>query len=337
MKPRHYVLEQIHHRQTDPVPYTLNLNAESQERLDAHYGSDAWRQRLTPYFCKVSAFATWPQEQIDDEHFRDIWGSVWRQNPNAFHLEQPALPQPTLDGYEFPKADAFFDPAMKAQARKTLETNADSFRVVSLGWGLLERTWHTRGFENSLIDSVADPGFYEELLDRFTDLFLAFVEEVSDLPADAIMFGDNWGYQNGVILGPDRWRRFVKPRWAKVYDAVHAQGKITMSHCDGCVTEIMDDIIAIGLDVLESVQPEAMNPYELKAKWGDKITFWGGLGSQSTISFAAPGELRGEIRRLRRKMGRGGGYILGASKPPLANTPTENLVALLEEMTDPTD
>ncbi len=335
MKPRDYVLEQIHHRQTDPVPYALRLNPESEERLDAHYGYPEWRQRLSPYICKEIPFATWPQENIDDNHFRDIWGSIWQQGPNAFHLDKPALPEPTLDGYEFPKAEAFYDPEMKAQARKTLEANADSFRVVGLGWGILERTWHIRGFENALMDSVGEPDFYEELLDKITDLFLAFVDEVADLPADAIMFGDNWGYQNGVILGPDRWRKFIMPRWAKVYGAVHAQGKITMSHCDGCVTDIMDDIIDCGLDVLESVQPEAMDPYELKAKWGDKITLWGGLGSQSTISFGSPDELRAEIRRLRQEMGRGGGYILGPSKPPLADAPTENLVALLEEMTGP--
>ncbi len=316
MKPRDYVLDQIHHRQSDPVPYNLILYPESEDRIDAHYGCPDWRKRLVPYIRKESPFATWPQEMIDDDHFSDIWGSIWQQGPNAFHMDRPALAEPTLTGYEFP--------------------NADSFRVIGLGWGILERTWHIRGFENALMDSVAEPEFYEELLDRITDLFLAFVDEVSDLPADAIMFGDNWGYQNGVILGPDRWRKFIKPRWAKVYDAVHAQGKITISHCDGCVTDIMADIIDSGLDVLESVQPEAMDPYELKAKWGDKITFWGGLGSQSTISLASPDELRAEIRRLRKEMGRGGGYILGPSKPPLANAPTENIVALLEEVTNPT-
>ena len=95
----------------------------------------------------------------------------------------------------------------------------------------------------------------------------------------------------------------------------------------------MGDIIEIELDVLESVQPEAagMNPYELKRKWGDKITFWGGLGTQSTIPFSAPGEIRGEIRRLRSEMSRGGGYILAPAKPLRPETPTANAVAVVEE------
>jgi uroporphyrinogen decarboxylase len=96
----------------------------------------------------------------------------------------------------------------------------------------------------------------------------------------------------------------------------------------------MGDIAEIGLDVLESVQPEAagMNPYALKQAWGDRITFWGGLGSQSTIPFGTPGQIRQEIQRLRREMGRGGGYILAPAKPLRPETPTANAVAVVEEI-----
>jgi uroporphyrinogen decarboxylase len=135
-----------------------------------------------------------------------------------------------------------------------------------------------------------------------------------------------------VILGPDRWRRFIKPAWARIYEEVHRQGKIVISHSCGSVADIMGDAIEIGLDVLESVQPEAaaMNPYELKARWGDKITFWGCLGSQSTIPFGTPDEVRAEVRRLLREMGRGGGYIFSPAKPLQPETPVENAVAIIE-------
>jgi len=190
-----------------------------------------------------------------------------------------------------------------------------------------------RGFEATLVDCVAEEDFYCELLDRLTDLCLAVVDECADIPADAIMMGDDWGDQRGVLIGPKRWRRFHKPRYARIFEAIHDQGKLAVLHCCGSVAEIMGDIVEIGLDVLESVQPEAagMNPYELKQKWGDRITFWGGLGSQSTIPFATPDELRKEIRRLRREMSKGGGYILAPAKPVRIETPTENAVALVEE------
>ena len=87
--------------------------------------------------------------------------------------------------------------------------------------------------------------------------------------------------------------------------------------------------------MLESVQPEAanMNPYALKRNWGDKITFWGCLGSQSTIPFGTPDAIRDEIAKLRREMSKGGGYILAPSKPLQPETPTENAAALVEALT----
>lgn len=94
----------------------------------------------------------------------------------------------------------------------------------------------------------------------------------------------------------------------------------------------MPDIVEIGLDVLESVQPEArgMNPYDLKREWGEQITFWGGLGSQSTIPFGTPAEIRAEVARLCKEMGREGGYILAPAKALQPETPTENAAAVIE-------
>lgn len=201
---------------------------------------------------------------------------------------------------------------------------------------MFEASWGLRGFEGALIDAAAAPDFYEAVLDRLTDNYLAFVDFVADLPVDGIMFGDDWGDQRGVILGPERWRRFMKPRYARIYEAVHAQGKLVVSHCCGSIADIMPDIIEIGLDVLESCQPEAagMNPYELKRRWGDKITFWGALGSQSTIPFGTPATIKAEVKRLCAEMGKGGGYILAPAKALQPETPTENAAAVFEAFTE---
>ncbi|MDI7276014.1 MAG: uroporphyrinogen decarboxylase family protein, partial [Anaerolineae bacterium] len=195
-----------------------------------------------------------------------------------------------------------------------------------------------RGYANSLMDAVAEPAFIEQVLERHTDMVLAFVQYAADLPFDALMFAEDWGNQRGVDLGPERWRKLLKPRWARIYEAVHAQGKFACSHCCGSVAEILPDVIEAGLDVLESVQPEAagMDPYRLKRKYGERITFWGGLGSQSTIPFATPGEIKAEVRRLRAEMARGGGYILAPAKELMIETPTENAVAVFEAFTGQT-
>ena len=161
---------------------------------------------------------------------------------------------------------------------------------------------------------------------------MAIIERLLELPVDGIMFSDDWSYQRGVLLGPERWRRTLKPHLARMYSDVHEAGKYALTHCCGSIVEIMPDVVEIGLDVYQSVQPEARDsdPYQLKQEYGDQITFWGGLGSQSLLPFGTPPEIRSEVRQLCREMGRGGGYILGPSKALQTETPTENAAAVVE-------
>ncbi len=336
MTPRETVLNQIKHRETGEIPYTLPMDDDVGRRLEAHYGNTAWRDLLGRYMLSVAAVDTDPKEPIDATYVRDGFGGIWRQDLRPWHLEKPPLAEPSFKGYAFPKPETFFRPEWKTIGTKACHENPDRFRVGSLGWGLFERSWNLRGFENILMDAIAEPEFFEEALDRLMHLYLAFVDYTADMPIDGILFGDDWGDQRGVTLGPERWRRFLKPRWARIYEAVHARGKIVMSHSCGSVAAIIPDLIEIGLDVLESVQPEAagMNPYELKRQWGDKITFWGCLGSQSTIPWGTPDEIRKEVRHLKTAMGVGGGFILAPAKALQPETPTANAAAVFEAFTE---
>lgn len=335
MKLRDVVFDQIAHRETPEVPYSLGFEDNVGAQLDEYYGGPAWRERLKPYIVGVGAVDTDLKVPINDRYARDGYGGIWRQDRRPWHLEKPPLSKPSFDGYTFPEPESFFKPEWKEKAWGRCEKYKDSFLIGHLGWGLFERSWNLRGFENALVDAITEPDFYEEMLDKLMELYLAFVEYTVDLPIDGILFGDDWGDQRSVILGPERWRKFIKSRWAKIYEVVHSHGKIVMGHSCGSVAEIMPDIIEIGLDVLESVQPEAagMNPYELKKKWGDKITFWGCLGSQSTIPWGTPGEITREVHRLKTEMSSGGGYILAPAKELQPETPIENAVAIVEAFT----
>lgn len=337
MTPRELVLEQIHHRETRPVPYSLGFEGDVPQQLDKHYGSPDWRKRLTTYMRTAGGVDTVRERSIGESRGRDAFGTVWRYDRTPPHIEEPALKRPSFDGCSFPEPEVFRNPDVGEIVHKLKAGEyADTFNIIYIGWGLFEQSWRIRGFENAMMDSVLEPDFYAELIERLTRLYLAHVEQWADAPADAIMFGDDWGEQRGVTLGPERWRRFIKPGWARIYDAVHRQGKLVITHCCGSVAEIMPDIIEMGLDVLESVQPEAagMNPYELKRAWGDKITFWGCLGSQSTTAFGTPAEIHSEVRRLCKEMGKGGGYILAPAKGLQPGTPVENAVACIDAFTN---
>jgi uroporphyrinogen decarboxylase len=228
--------------------------------------------------------------------------------------------------------DAIFRPGWREEIEHLAEQKRDYFLVAGYSFGVQDRAWIIRGYESFLMDAAGNPDFFGELIRRVADHQMEIVERLLVLPVDAIMFGDDWGYQNGVLLGGERWRRFIKPHVARVYARIHQAGKIAVTHSCGSVAEIIPDLIEIGLDVLESVQPEAagMNPYELKRRYGSHLTFWGGLGSQSVIQFGTPDEIKAEVGRLCREMGRGGGYILSTAKGFQPGTPMANAVAFIE-------
>lgn len=325
------VIAQIQHQETDWVPYTLAFEGDVAERLDVHFGGPAWRAILD------SAIVRFPMSHMDSPAggallARDYYGSVWRTDRRPFHLEQPALEQPTLHGFSFPTLETLFSPGWDVVMRRAMEDKGDHFLVAGLGFGLHDRAWALRGFESMMMDAAADPDFFAELVNAVADHQRAILDRLLTLPVDGIMFADDWGYQQGVMLGPERWRRFIKEPYARLYDRVHRAGKYALSHCCGSVAAIMDDIVEMELDVLQSVQPEpaGMNPYELKQRYGARIAFWGGLGSQSTIPFGAPNTIRAEVQRLCREMGRGGGYILAPAKDLQPETPTANAAAVVE-------
>jgi uroporphyrinogen decarboxylase len=219
-------------------------------------------------------------------------------------------------------------------AHRELEEKPECFRIAGFGELYFERMFQMRGFENILMDMITEKRFVEGLMDRITELNLAFLEVNASLPVDALMTSDDWGDQRGIIVGPERWRELFKPRVAKVWAAAHAHGKIVIHHTCGNVSDIIPDLIEIGLNVLESVQPEAMDVCGLKKGYGKDLTFWGGLGSQSIIPFGTPEEIRAQVSRLCRALGKEGGYILAPAKPLQPETPTENAVEAFLDQED---
>lgn len=333
MTQKELVYEVINHKQTDFIPYTIDFEEETIEKYKKFY--DIWKEKIKNYILSVSPIDTEKRKEMDKNYVIDIYGSIWRIDLKPMHLEKPGLTQPDFKNYRFPDIEEFIEEERICEVKRFIEENKDKFIVARIGFGLFERTWTICGFENALIWSVTKPDFYEELLNKIYKLQNSFLDICLELPIDGVMFSDDWGDQRGVILGPERWRKFIKGKVAKLYKKVKKSGKVVLSHCCGSIYDIMDDIVEIGLDVLQSVQPEArnMNPYNLKRRYGDKITFWGGLGSQSIIPFGKPEQLKKEIERLCKEMGKGGGYILGCAKPIRPETPLENIITIVEMFT----
>lgn len=341
---REIVRNQVDHIETERVPYALRIDDAVVDKLNDYYGNTSWMDRLEPFLVRIPRArylcygnrGSMGRERIGNHRTRDGLGNIWITDVvGAEHLEQPVLKEPSLANYTFPK------PRLSDEDKKSLieavAKDRDSFTIVGTGgYGLWDTCWHMRGLENAMVDSIQEPKFFEELIDKLAELSIEAVELRKDIPADALMGGDDLGHQNGVMLGPERWRKYFKKPWGRVFEAIHKQGKYTIIHCCGSVHGIVGDLIDIGLDVLQSVQPEAygMNPYELKKNYGKDITFWGCLGSQSTIPFGTPESIHAEVRKLKREMSKGGGYILDGAKQLQPETPVKNAVAVIDAFTE---
>jgi uroporphyrinogen decarboxylase len=344
-EPRRAVLDALERRDNECgiIPYTVGFEAPELEARVSEYFGEPWQNRLIRFIDHPFWVNTVESVNLTFPYSRDMFGSVWRMDKLPWHLEEPVLASPSFRGYAFPKAEKFVQNNEKTGAKKNaaemMAANGDVFHVISMGWGLFEHSWRMRGFENALCDMVEEESFYGELVERIADIYVGLVDYCADVKADAILFGDDWGAQNGLIMGAEKWRRYFKSAWKRVYDRVHLQGKYVLAHSCGSVYDIIPDAIEIGLDMLESVQPEAanMDTFKLKREFGDKIGFWGTLGSQSAIPFFTPERLREHMLELKREAGRGGGYIMAPAKPIQPETPLKNAVTLIETLREMND
>lgn len=338
MTRRERVLAAFRFEEVRPTPYTVWYDHETMENLDRHYGGPDWRSRIHDHILRLSV--DWqPRRRIDDQRFADIHGTIWQEG-DPVHVVEPALKEPGLRSLAVPSYVPYLHESRSPEpgsrhsilpllsledTRQRLEVEGDSvFTVVGYGYGFFESAWMIRGYENFFADLLWEPEFVNDLLDLLLDRHLELLDVLLALPCDGVIFSDDYGDQRGVIIGPKLWRTFVKPRLAKLYEKVHAAGKMTFQHTCGSVFDIIPDLIEAGLDVLQSLQPEAMPVYEIKERYGDRLRLWGGLGT--------PDEIRAEVRRLKQEMGRDGGYVLTSSKPVMKEVPIENAVAYLEEV-----
>ena len=180
----------------------------------------------------------------------------------------------TIDSYIFPDP---FDPTRYNSYDTLLKEKGDKFVVVNLGFSLYERAWTLSGMENFMMAMAADPPFANLLLDRILDFNLQIIECACSYDIDAMMFGDDWGTQTGLQMGPAMWRDYIKPRISRMYRAVKSRGKNVFIHSCGKVDEIFPDLIECGLDMFNPFQPEVMDVYDVKRKFGNKLGFFGGI------------------------------------------------------------
>ncbi len=309
------------------VPWHYSFTVEIQEALEKYFGGPeavekACENHILGLGSDIGFF-----DDLGNDRFRDVFGVVWNRSvdKDIGIVEKIMLPEPTLDGYTFPnpRDPRFFDPIPGL-----IRQYPDRWRVFRIGFSLYERAWTLRGMEELMMDFYENPEFVRELLNAICDYNLAQVDAALKYDIDAVYFGDDWGMQTGLQMGPKIWREFIKPILKRMYGRVRAADKMVMIHSCGKVDELFDDLVEIGLNCFNPFQPEVMDVFALMERYRGRLAFHGGLSTQKTLPYGTVAEVGRETERLL-EAGRKGGYILSPAHAVEGDVPLANMLEVI--------
>lgn len=236
----------------------------------------------------------------------------------------------------WPDPDMFDYAVVEQQCDAILQENRV---VVFMGDRLnrvaqLKPAMYLRGTENVFVDLAVRPELTRAVFDRIREFYLVYLERILRAARgkiDIVLTGDDFGAQNGPLVGPDMWCTFIKPGFADYIGLIKRHDTAAMHHTCGSVVDIIPDMIECGLDILQSIQPEAegMSLAMLTNRFGEHLCFHGGVSIQKTMPYGHVADVRRDVARLAEIAKAGGGYIFGTAHNIQADTPTENIMALM--------
>jgi uroporphyrinogen decarboxylase len=309
------------------VPWNIGLTVEAREKLEQQFGSSNLEAALQNHYLGLGN-AIGFFDKLDDHRVQDVFGVVWDRSVDRDigDVQGQVLPEPTLKGYQFPDP---LDVRFFEDIPVRIAEHGDRFRVFQIGFSLYERAWTMRGWGNLMLDFYDQPQFVCELLNVIADYNIAQVREALKYDIDAIYFGDDWGMQHGLQMGPKVWHEHIYPVLKRMYGVVRDAGKYVMIHSCGDVDELFDDLIEIGLNCFNPFQPEVMDVADLINRYRGRLAFYGGMSTQRTLPYGSVQDVREETERLL-ALGRDGGYVFSPAHDVEGDVPLENMLAFLD-------
>ncbi len=328
----------LRHEEPDRIPVTLAY--ETPEGILARYGKTAADLGMRQDIQTVSMRQPPPPEDIRGRYFSDTefpadvqidaWGVARWHSPTG---ESHSVVGPLRNAEQITDIESFpwpvFDDDASLSAR-VAELHAQRVAVGSgAGSSIFEQSWYLFGMERLLMAFYADVDLALRLLDNVTDVVKACACQYVRAGVDILKLSDDIAVQRGMMMSPEMWRLLLKPRLASVIAAARAiRPEVPVFyHSCGNVSAVIDDLIEVGVTILNPVQPEVMDPFEVKRRYGERVTLWGTIGTQSVFPFFTPQEVRRTVKEYCAALGKGGGYVIGPTHAIKEDVPWANIEA----------
>ena len=351
MKPRERVQMALNHETPDRCPMQISFTPEFAARLqrdmelqgrvahNPHGGGNTYDlERALGEDVLLTSVGWANSYYMDDKPYVDEWGIGWGVQP--YHtpygtghyteiISHPLAESDAIASYKAPdpqRSDLYLD---AEQALR--EFGADYWIVGVTVTTIFETAWALRGLEQILIDMAVDHDLAHHLLDIPYHYHLTAAKKLVEMGVDMIWIGDDVGSQHEMLISPRMWRRYFKNRMANFIGelkAINPAVKVAY-HSDGDISRIIPELIEIGLDVLNPIQPASMDPAEIKRQFGDRLSFWGTIDEQHTLPFGSPAEVQAEVRERLATVGKDGGLILAPTHHVQLDTPLDNFWAMV--------
>ena len=355
MNHRERVQAALNHEVPDRCPMQISFTPEFADRLRAdlalkdaaahnpHGGGNTYELERALDQDMLLTSVGWANSYYHQPGaYTDEWGVGWSSAEystpfgSGYYTEivgHPLADDDALASYQPPDPTR---PELYTEAEGVVREYGSEYWIVGVTvTTIFEAAWALRGLERMLMDLVEKPDIADQILEIPYQYHLAAAKRLVELGVDMIWTGDDIGGQHRLIMSPRHWRRFLKPRMARFVSdlkAINPAVKVAY-HSDGNILPLIPELIEIGIDVLNPIQPASMDPAMIKQQFGDKLCFWGSIDEQHTLPFGTSEAVRDEVRQRLATIGAGGGLILGPTHHVQLDTPLENFWAMVNTIT----
>ena len=341
------VLTALSHQEPDRVPVDLWWSHEIRDRLLKHLNL-CNTDELQDFFgsdirCIYPAYCGPDLERFSDGSYRDWWGVIRKPYQHGTGEYDEVIYSPLREAESYRDVEKIPWPDPDWFDYDSLDGQIDRYqgRAIMIGRMGLEtqtlfiQTWFMRGLDKVLLDFIINPDLVKAMIDRIMNFRVEHVRrilKVAGSRADLLQIADDYGTQKGLMISPDTWRKFFAPPLETLCRMAHDGGLKAFLHCCGSSRKIIPDLIDLGVDVLNPIQPRAagMEPAELKAQYGDRLAFHGAIDTQHLLPFGTQEDIVREVKHAFDTLGRDGGYILAPVHTVEGDVPVENILAVYE-------